>query len=108
LIVGLNADSSVRKMKGPARPVQGEIARATVLASLKSVDAVVIFSEDTPLELISALEPDVLVKGADYTLSQVVGADFVIERGGQVILADLVSGHSTSTTVKKLQTAAPA
>ena len=103
LIVGLNADVSVRKMKGPARPVQGEIARATVLASLKSVDAVVIFDEDTPLRLIEGLMPDVLVKGADYALDQVVGADLVMKRGGKVILADLVSGHSTSSTVKRIQ-----
>jgi D-beta-D-heptose 7-phosphate kinase/D-beta-D-heptose 1-phosphate adenosyltransferase len=106
LIVGLNADASVRKMKGPARPVQGEIARATVLASLKSVDAVVIFSEDTPLRLIEGLMPDVLVKGADYKLDQVVGADFVTKRGGKVILADLVSGHSTSGTVQRMKTTA--
>lgn len=108
LIVGLNADASVRKMKGPARPVQGEIARATVLASLKSVDAVVIFGEDTPLKLIEGLMPDVLVKGADYALDQVVGADFVTKRGGKVILADLVSGHSTSGTVQRMKTTATA
>jgi D-beta-D-heptose 7-phosphate kinase/D-beta-D-heptose 1-phosphate adenosyltransferase len=103
LIVGLNSDASVRKMKGPTRPIQGEIARATVLASLKSVDAVVIFGEDTPLRLIEGLMPDVLVKGADYSLDQVVGADFVIEHGGKVILADLVSGHSTSGTVQRMK-----
>jgi D-beta-D-heptose 7-phosphate kinase/D-beta-D-heptose 1-phosphate adenosyltransferase len=104
LIVGLNADVSVRTMKGPERPVQGEIARATVLASLKSVDAVVIFSEETPLRLIDALEPDVLVKGADYTLNQVVGADLVTKRGGKVVLADFVAGHSTTDTVQRLKT----
>ncbi len=103
LIVGLNSDASVRKMKGPTRPVQNEMARATVLASLKSVDAVVIFAEDTPLRLIEGLMPDVLVKGADYTLDQVVGADFVTHYGGQVILADLVSGHSTSATVHRMK-----
>jgi D-beta-D-heptose 7-phosphate kinase/D-beta-D-heptose 1-phosphate adenosyltransferase len=106
LIVGLNADESVRKMKGPARPVQGELSRATVLASLKSVDAVVIFAEDTPLKLIEGLMPDVLVKGADYSLDQVVGADIVMKRGGKVVLADLVSGHSTTSTVKRVQTPA--
>src|SRR5208282_153467 len=78
LIVGLNADLSIRRLKGPNRPVQSEVARATVLAAVKSVDAVVIFAEDTPIQLIEALEPDVLVKGADYTLDQVVGADLVI------------------------------
>jgi len=100
LIVGLNADSSLRRR--PTRPVQTEVARATVLASLKSVDAVVIFSEDTPLHLIDALEPDVLVKGADYKLDQVVGADLVLKRGGKVLLADLVRGHSTTDTLKRV------
>jgi D-beta-D-heptose 7-phosphate kinase/D-beta-D-heptose 1-phosphate adenosyltransferase len=104
LIVGLNADVSVRNLKGAGRPVQGEIGRATVLASLKSVDAVVIFSEDTPLRLIDALAPDVLVKGADYALSEVVGADLVTQRGGKVVLANLVKGHSTSATVNRLRT----
>jgi D-beta-D-heptose 7-phosphate kinase/D-beta-D-heptose 1-phosphate adenosyltransferase len=102
LIVGLNSDLSIRRLKGPARPVQSEIARATVLASLKSVDAVVIFAEDTPLELIDALEPDVLVKGADYTLDKVVGADLVMQRGGRVLLANLVPGHSTTETLKRV------
>jgi D-beta-D-heptose 7-phosphate kinase/D-beta-D-heptose 1-phosphate adenosyltransferase len=103
LIVGLNADVSVRKLKGPDRPAQGEIARATVLASLKSVDAVVIFSEETPLRLIEALAPDVLVKGADYALNEVVGADLVTRRGGKVVLANLVRGHSTTETLKRLK-----
>jgi D-beta-D-heptose 7-phosphate kinase / D-beta-D-heptose 1-phosphate adenosyltransferase len=101
LIVGINSDDSVRRLKGPARPLQSEIARATVLASLKSVDAVVIFEEDTPLQLIDVLEPDVLVKGADYTVSQVVGADLVLQRGGRVFLADLVPGHSTTNTLER-------
>jgi D-beta-D-heptose 7-phosphate kinase/D-beta-D-heptose 1-phosphate adenosyltransferase len=102
LIVGLNSDLSVRRLKGPNRPVQGEVARATVLAAIKSVDAVIIFAEDTPLRLIEALAPDVLIKGADYTLDTVVGADLVIARGGKVVLADLLSGHSTSDTVKRV------
>jgi D-beta-D-heptose 7-phosphate kinase/D-beta-D-heptose 1-phosphate adenosyltransferase len=102
LIVGLNADLSVRRLKGPDRPVQGEIARATVLAAVKAVDAVVIFAEDTPIRLIEALEPDVLVKGSDYTLDTVVGADFVLQRGGRVLLADVLTGHSTTNTVKKV------
>jgi D-beta-D-heptose 7-phosphate kinase/D-beta-D-heptose 1-phosphate adenosyltransferase len=102
LIVGLNADLSIRRLKGPNRPVQSEVARATVLAAVKSVDAVVIFAEDTPIRLIETLEPDVLVKGADYTLDKVVGADLVIARGGKVILADLLSGHSTTETVKRV------
>jgi D-beta-D-heptose 7-phosphate kinase/D-beta-D-heptose 1-phosphate adenosyltransferase len=102
LIVGLNSDLSIRRLKGPSRPVQTEIARATVLASLKSVDAVVIFGEDTPLRLLDALAPDVLVKGADYRLQQVVGADLVLQRGGRVVLADLLPGHSTTETLKRV------
>jgi D-beta-D-heptose 7-phosphate kinase / D-beta-D-heptose 1-phosphate adenosyltransferase len=102
LIVGLNADLSIRRLKGANRPVQSEVARATVLASMKSVDAVVIFAEDTPINLIETLEPDVLVKGADYTLDKVVGADLVIGRGGKVLLAELLSGHSTTETVKRV------
>jgi D-beta-D-heptose 7-phosphate kinase/D-beta-D-heptose 1-phosphate adenosyltransferase len=101
LIVGLNADDSIRRLKGPDRPIQNEIARAMVLSSLKFVDAVVIFSEDTPIDLIYALEPDVLVKGADYTLERVVGADFVKSRGGSVVLADLMEGHSTTNMVRR-------
>ena len=102
LIVGLNADLSIRRLKGPNRPVQSEVARATVLAAIKSVDAVVIFAEDTPINLIESLAPDVLVKGADYTVDKVVGADFVIQRGGRVLLAELLTGHSTSDTVKRV------
>jgi D-beta-D-heptose 7-phosphate kinase/D-beta-D-heptose 1-phosphate adenosyltransferase len=102
LIVGLNADLSIRRLKGPNRPVQSEVARATVLASMKSVDAVVIFTEDTPINLIETLEPDVLVKGADYTLDKVVGADLVISRGGKVVLAELLTGHSTTETVRRV------
>jgi D-beta-D-heptose 7-phosphate kinase/D-beta-D-heptose 1-phosphate adenosyltransferase len=106
LIVGLNADLSIRRLKGPNRPVQGEVARATVLAAIKSVDAVVIFSEDTPIHLIEVLEPDVLVKGADYTVDTVVGADLVLRKGGKVVLADLLAGHSTTETVKRVATTA--
>jgi D-beta-D-heptose 7-phosphate kinase/D-beta-D-heptose 1-phosphate adenosyltransferase len=102
LIVGLNADLSIRRLKGPNRPVQGEVARATVLAAIKSVDAVVIFTEDTPIHLIETLEPDVLVKGADYALENVVGADLVLARGGKVVLAELLSGHSTTETVRRV------
>ncbi len=101
LIVGLNADSSVRRLKGPNRPVQSEVARATVLAAVKSVDAVVIFAEDEPLELIGRISPDVLVKGADYQIGQVVGAELVVSRGGKVVLAPIVPGHSTSGTVQR-------
>ena len=102
LVVGLNSDLSIRRLKGPNRPIQGEVARATVLVAIKSVDAVVIFSQDTPLNLIEALEPDVLVKGADYTLDSVVGGDLVTKRGGKVVLAQLLPGHSTTDTVKRV------
>ena len=108
LVVGLNSDLSVRRLKGADRPVQGEVARATVLASLKSVDAVVIFEEDTPLALIGALEPDVLVKGADYTIESVVGADLIQQRGGKVILAEMVPAQSTTNTIRRLAGAAKA
>ncbi|CDK99062.1 fused heptose 7-phosphate kinase; heptose 1-phosphate adenyltransferase [Magnetospirillum gryphiswaldense MSR-1 v2] len=102
LVVGLNSDASVARLKGPTRPVQSEAARATVLASLSMVDMVVIFGEDTPLELIRHLRPDVLVKGADYTVATVVGADDVIGWGGRVVLANLVEGQSTTNTIKKM------
>ncbi len=102
LVVGLNADQSIRRLKGPNRPVQSEVARAAVLSALKSVDAVVIFSEDTPLLVIEALSPDVLVKGADYALENVVGAEYVIKHGGRVVLAQLLAGHSTTETVKRV------
>jgi D-beta-D-heptose 7-phosphate kinase/D-beta-D-heptose 1-phosphate adenosyltransferase len=102
LVVGLNTDESVARLKGPSRPLQSESARATVLASLASVDIVVMFADDTPLELIKVLRPDVLVKGADYRIDQIVGADLVLEYGGQVLLADLEPGYSTSSTIERL------
>jgi len=105
LVVGLNADVSVRRLKGPTRPVQGEMARATVLASLADVDRVVLFHEDTPLSLITALKPDVLVKGADYTVETVVGAEVVLSHGGRVVLADLIPGQSTTATLARVTTA---
>jgi D-beta-D-heptose 7-phosphate kinase/D-beta-D-heptose 1-phosphate adenosyltransferase len=108
LVVGLNADESVRRLKGPGRPVQGEVARATVLAAAKSVDAVVIFAGDTPLELIKALQPDVLVKGADYTLETVVGAEEIVGWGGRVVLAQILDGFSTTDTVVRIASASSA
>ena len=102
LVVGLNSDASVGGLKGDGRPVQSEAARATVLASLASVDAVVIFAERTPLKLIKALKPDVLVKGADYDIANVVGADVVRKYGGTVKLAKLEPGHSTSATIARM------
>ena len=102
LVVGLNSDASVRRLKGADRPVQGEAARAAVLASLAGVDAVVLFAEDTPLALIEGLLPEVLVKGADYRVDQVVGREVVEAAGGRVHLADLAPGHSTTATIARL------
>ncbi len=102
LVVGLNSDASVARLKGPARPVQPETARGVVLASLEDVDRVVIFGEDTPLALIEALRPDVLVKGADYSVEEVVGAPEVQAYGGKVVLANLEPGHSTTATITRL------
>lgn len=103
LVVGINSDASVGRLKGPTRPVNPEAARAAVLASLATVDAVCVFDEDTPEQLLKELRPDVLVKGADYTLDQVVGADLVRGWGGRVVLADLVPGHSTTATVERIR-----
>ena len=102
LIVAINSDLSVQRLKGPGRPVQNEAARAVVLASLESVDRIVVFNEDTPLKLIETLKPDLLVKGADYRIDQVVGADVVAGYGGKVLLAELENGHSTSATIERL------
>lgn len=102
LVVGLNSDASVRRLKGAGRPVQSAGSRAMVLTSLKAVDAVVLFEEDTPRALIAALEPDVLVKGADYSLENVVGADLVLDRGGKVVLAELLPAHSTTGTIHRI------
>jgi D-beta-D-heptose 7-phosphate kinase/D-beta-D-heptose 1-phosphate adenosyltransferase len=102
LIVGLNDDESVARLKGAGRPAQGEASRAAVLASLSAVDMVVIFAEKTPLTVINALRPDILVKGADYTLDTVVGAAEVQSWGGAVILADILDGHSTTQTLRRL------
>ena len=102
LVVGLNTDASVRRLKGPTRPVQNEMARATVMASMRPVDAVMLFAEDTPERLIAAIRPDVLIKGADYRMDQVVGAEIVQARGGQVVLIDLQEGHSTTNTIMRI------
>lgn len=104
LIVGLNTDASVRRIKGSERPVQGEGARAAVLASLADVDLVLPFGEDTPLRVIERLRPDVLVKGADYTVKTVVGADLVQSTGGRIVLAELISGESSSGIVERIGT----
>lgn len=102
LIVGLNSDSSTKQLKGPTRPINDQQARAIVMASLLMVDMVVIFDEETPLELIKAIMPDVLVKGGDYTEEQVAGAKEVKANGGRVVLNPIVEGFSTTNTIKKM------
>lgn len=103
LVVGVNTDESVRRLKGPARPVRSEHDRCLVLAALEAVDAVVLFDEDTPLQLIRALSPDVLVKGGDYGVETVVGADEVVGRGGEVVIVPLTPGHSTTGTLARMR-----
>jgi len=103
LLVGLNSDASVRKLKGPTRPINNTESRAIVLANLIVVDAVVIFEEETPLELIKALLPDVIVKGGDYTIEQVVGGKEVIANGGKVIINAIVEGFSTTSLIEKMK-----
>jgi D-beta-D-heptose 7-phosphate kinase/D-beta-D-heptose 1-phosphate adenosyltransferase len=103
LVVGVNSDESVRRLKGPERPIRSAPERCYVLAALQAVDAVVVFDEDTPRELINALRPDVLVKGGDYTESTIVGAREVRERGGEVVVIPLTPGHSTTSTIERLR-----
>ena len=102
LIVGMNSDASVKRLKGDSRPVNKEHSRALLLSALIMVDAVVVFEEDTPLELIKALLPDVLVKGGDYTPDQVVGGKEVIANGGRVVINSLLPGFSTTGIIEKL------
>jgi D-glycero-beta-D-manno-heptose 1-phosphate adenylyltransferase len=103
LIVGLNADASIKGFKGPNRPVNDENARALILASLVMVDAVVLFSEPTPLELILTIKPDVLVKGGDYKVEDIAGAKEVLGWGGKVIINPIVEGFSTTSIINKIQ-----
>lgn len=103
LIVGLNSDASVGRLKGEGRPVKDIESRLAVLAGLASVDMVVIFEEDTPLDLIEKLSPDVLVKGGDYEIRDIVGADFVLQNGGNVLTIDFVSGFSSSAIIQKME-----
>jgi rfaE bifunctional protein nucleotidyltransferase chain/domain len=103
LLVGINSDRSVRALKGPGRPLQDEHARAQVLAALQDVDGVVVFDEDTPLELIRALVPDVLVKGGDYAPDRVVGREEVERAGGRVVIVPLVPGHSSSSVAERMR-----
>ena len=102
LIVGLNSDASTRRLKGDERPVQPESARAAVLGAVEGVDLVVIFDEDTPLSLIEAIRPDALIKGADYSIDQVVGGDLVQSHGGRVVLAELAPGHSSTDIIARV------
>ena len=102
MIIGLNSDASVRRLKGETRPVNGQLERATLLAALSFVDAVVIFEEDTPERLIKTIHPDVLVKGGDYTIETIVGADFVQSYGGIVKTIPLVENFSTTKILKRL------
>ena len=103
LVIGVNSDASVKRLKGNDRPVNNESFRATMLASLTITDAVVIFEEDTPLDLINTIEPDVLLKGGDYSIDQIVGAEEVIKNGGEVKIVPFVNGFSTTALIKKIQ-----
>jgi D-glycero-beta-D-manno-heptose 1-phosphate adenylyltransferase len=103
LIVGLNSDESVRRIKGPGRPITAEGERAEILEALACVDGVVIFGEATPHELIAALQPDILVKGADWAADAIVGRDIVEKRGGRVVRVPIEPGHSTTALVEKIR-----
>ncbi len=103
LIVGLNSDSSVKRLKGDSRPINNELDRANVLLGLKAVDYVCIFEEDTPLNLIEKLIPNVLVKGADYSIENIVGADIVLDNGGEVKTITFIEGKSTTSTIEKMR-----
>jgi D-beta-D-heptose 7-phosphate kinase/D-beta-D-heptose 1-phosphate adenosyltransferase len=103
LVVGVNSDASVRRLKGEGRPIRSEGERAYVLAALECVDAVAVFDQDTPLELVQTLQPDVIVKGGDYSPDTVVGAREVQARGGRVVIIPLTPGHSTTSTIERLR-----
>jgi D-beta-D-heptose 7-phosphate kinase/D-beta-D-heptose 1-phosphate adenosyltransferase len=102
LVVGLNSDASARGLKGPGRPVNDQDSRALVMASLLMVDAVILFEEETPYNLITALKPEVLVKGGDYTIDTIVGAKEVIANGGRVVINPIIEGFSTTNIIKKI------
>jgi D-glycero-beta-D-manno-heptose 1-phosphate adenylyltransferase len=103
LIVGLNSDASVKRLKGNNRPINNENSRALLMASLAIVDAVVLFGEDTPLELVKAVMPDVMVKGGDYTVEQIEGAKEVIENGGRVVINPIVQGFSSTAIIEQIR-----
>jgi D-glycero-beta-D-manno-heptose 1-phosphate adenylyltransferase len=102
LIVGLNSDISVRKIKGHRRPINDENSRAMVLASLSFVNAVVLFNEETPYELIKVVQPDILIKGKDYKVKEIVGYDIVLAKGGEIITIDLTEGYSTTKIEERI------
>ncbi len=102
LVIGLNSDDSVRRLKGDSRPVNNQMDRAIVLSALRAVDYVCFFEEDTPLELIMQLKPHIITKGGDYTVQDVVGGEFVINNGGKVVIIELVAGKSTTNTIQRL------
>lgn len=103
LVVAINSDTSVKKLKGNERPINNEQTRATIIASLILVDAVIIFSEETPKNLIETLNPDVLIKGGDYNIDQIAGADFIIKNGGRVVINKIIEGFSTSNLIEKIK-----
>lgn len=103
LIIGLNTDYSIRQIKGPERPLQPQESRARLLAAFEFVDAVVLFDEPAPYRLIENVQPDILVKGNDYTIEQITGADLVLARGGEVKTLELISGHSTSALIERIR-----
>ena len=103
LVIGLNSDLSVSALKGPGRPISDQISRSVILASFSFVDAVVLFDEPTPLQLIELIRPDILVKGADYTIDKIVGADIVSQYGGLVSTIEYLNGYSTSLIEKKIK-----
>ncbi len=102
LVVGLNSAASVRRLKGPHRPINDELTRTHLLAALQMVDAIIVFEEDTPLELIRIVQPDILVKGGDWKPEQIVGSDLVLARGGQVLSLPFVEGYSTTNIEQKI------
>ena len=102
LILGLNSDASIRRLKGPQRPIVSENERAIMMASFEFIDYVVLFEEDTPINLISAIIPDILVKGGDYEVEKIVGYDVVTQNGGKVVTLDFITGYSTTNIIEKI------
>ena len=103
LVIGLNTDSSVRQLKGPNRPINEELSRARMLAALAFVDLVIAFDEETPLELIKNVKPDILIKGKDYSIENIVGAEFVLGNGGEVKTIEILEGYSTTEIINKIK-----